>query len=155
MLFCFIFCLFFCFVDCGCCSVSKSRLTAIPWNSQVALVVKEPSCQCRRLVRDADFTLGGEDSQEEGIATHSRTLAWRIPWAEEPGGLQSMGLQIVGHDRNDSAHMNCSMQGFPILQSLPESAQTKVHWVGDATQPSHRLLSPSPLDFSLPQHVSP
>ena len=35
---------------------------------------------------------------EEGMATHSRILAWRIPWTEEPGGLQSMGLQTVGHD---------------------------------------------------------
>ena len=35
---------------------------------------------------------------EEGMATHSSTLAWRIPWREEPGGLQSMGLQRVGHD---------------------------------------------------------
>ena len=34
----------------------------------------------------------------EGMATHSSTLAWKIPWMEEPGGLQSMGLQRVGHD---------------------------------------------------------
>ena len=34
----------------------------------------------------------------EGMATHSSTLAWRIPWTEEPGGLQSMGSQRVGHD---------------------------------------------------------
>ena len=38
-------------------------------------MVKEPSYQCRRLIRDADFTLGGEDALEKGIATHSRTLA--------------------------------------------------------------------------------
>ena len=43
-------------------------------------------------------TLGQEDPLEEGKATHSSTLAWRIPWTEEPGGLQSMGLQRVGHD---------------------------------------------------------
>ena len=36
-------------------------------------------------------SLGREDSLEEGMATHSSTLAWRIPWTEEPGGLQSMG----------------------------------------------------------------
>ena len=33
------------------------------------------------------------------MATHCSAVAWRIPWTEEPGGLQSMGLQIVGHDR--------------------------------------------------------
>ena len=35
---------------------------------------------------------------EEGMTTHSSILAWRIPWTEEPGGLQSIGLQRVGHD---------------------------------------------------------
>ena len=43
-------------------------------------------------------SLGWEDSLEEGMATHSGILAWRISWTEEPGGLQSMGLQRVGHD---------------------------------------------------------
>ena len=43
-------------------------------------------------------SLGGEDPLEEGMATHSSILAWRIPWTEEPGGLQSTGSQRVGHD---------------------------------------------------------
>ena len=42
-------------------------------------------------------SLGGEDLLEEGMATHSSILAWRIPWTEEPGGLQSMESQRVGH----------------------------------------------------------
>ena len=42
--------------------------------------------------------LGREDALEKGIATHSSILAWRIPWTEEPGGLQSMGSQRVGDD---------------------------------------------------------
>ena len=43
--------------------------------------------------------LGQEDPLENGMATHSSVLAWRIPWTEEPGGLQqSMGSQRVGHD---------------------------------------------------------
>ena len=42
--------------------------------------------------------LGLEDPLEEGTATHSSILAWRIPWTEEPGGLQSVGSQRVGHD---------------------------------------------------------
>ena len=42
--------------------------------------------------------LGQEDPLEKEIATHSSILAWRIPWTEEPGGLQSMGLQRVRHD---------------------------------------------------------
>ena len=43
-------------------------------------------------------SLGWEDPLEKGIATHSNSLAWRIPWTEEPGGLQSMGSQRVRHD---------------------------------------------------------
>ena len=43
-------------------------------------------------------SLGTEDPLKTGMATHSSILAWRIPWTEEPGGLQSMGSQRVGHD---------------------------------------------------------
>ena len=43
-------------------------------------------------------SLGWEELLEKGMATHSSILAWRIPWTEEPGGLQPMGLQTVGHD---------------------------------------------------------
>ena len=43
-------------------------------------------------------SLGQEDPLEEGMATDSSILAWKIPWTEEPGGLQSMGSQRVGHD---------------------------------------------------------
>ena len=43
-------------------------------------------------------SLGWEDPLEKGMATHSSILAWRIPWTEEPGGLQSMESQKVGHD---------------------------------------------------------
>ena len=43
-------------------------------------------------------SLGREDPLEEEMATHSRILAWRILWMEEPGGLQSMGSWRVGHD---------------------------------------------------------
>ena len=43
-------------------------------------------------------SLGGEDPLEKDMATHSSILAWRIPRMEEPGGLQAMGLQRVGHD---------------------------------------------------------
>ena len=50
-----------------------------------------------------EITSANEDkeilpSPTEGMATHSRTLAWRIPWTEEPGGLRSIGSQRVGHD---------------------------------------------------------
>ena len=43
-------------------------------------------------------SLGWEDPLQKQMATHSSILAWRIPWTQEPGGLQSMGLQRVGND---------------------------------------------------------
>ena len=44
------------------------------------------------------LSLGWEDSLEKGMATHSSTFAWRIPWTEKSGRLQSMGKQRIGHD---------------------------------------------------------
>ena len=58
---------------------------------------KESACQYRRCVMWVRF-LGQEDPLEEGMAIYSSILAWEIPWTEEPGGLQSMGSQRVGHD---------------------------------------------------------
>ena len=49
-------------------------------------------------VRDVGSILGQEDLLEEGMATHSSILVWRMPRTEEPGGLQSRGSQRVGHD---------------------------------------------------------
>ena len=43
-------------------------------------------------------SLGREDPPEKGMATHSSILVWRVPWTEEPGGIQSMELQRAGHD---------------------------------------------------------
>ena len=65
-----------------------------PWASQMALVVKNPPEMWETRVQ----SLGWEDALEEGMAIHSSILAWRIPWTEEPGGLQSIGLQRVGHN---------------------------------------------------------
>ena len=50
---------------------------------------------------DSVQSLSWEDPLEKEMAAHSSILAWEIPWAEEPGGLQSMGLQRVGHDSSD------------------------------------------------------
>ena len=70
-----------------------------PWTraSQVALVVKNlPACAGD--ARDTSLIPGPEDPLGKGMATHSNILAWKIPQTEEPGGLQSTGLQRVGHD---------------------------------------------------------
>ena len=49
-------------------------------------------------------SLGWEDPLEKGMVTHSSILAWRIPWTEEPGGLQSIGSHRVGHNWSNVAH---------------------------------------------------
>ena len=58
----------------------------------MAQLVKNLPAICETWVQ----SLGWEDPLEEGMATHSSTLTWRIPWTEEAGGLQSMGVQRVG-----------------------------------------------------------
>ena len=60
----------------------------------MANIVKNLSAMQETLVQ----SLGWEDPLEKGMATHCSILAWRIPVDREPGGLQSMGLQRVGHD---------------------------------------------------------
>ena len=58
----------------------------------MALVVKNLPASAGD-IRDKGLIPGREDPLEKGMAVHSSVLAWRIPWTEEPGGLQSMGLQ--------------------------------------------------------------
>jgi len=58
---------------------------------------KVPACQCRRPLEMRVQSLGWEEPLEEGTATHSSILAWRIPWTEETGSLQSIALQRVRH----------------------------------------------------------
>ena len=64
------------------------------WASLVAQLVKDPFAIQETWVPSR----GWDDPLEEGIATHSNILAWRIPLMEKPGELQSMGSQRVGHD---------------------------------------------------------
>ena len=63
----------------------------------MALVVKNIPVNAGD-VRDVGLIPGLGDPLEKGMGTHSSILAWRIPWTEEPGGLQSMGSQRAGHD---------------------------------------------------------
>ena len=81
-------------------SLSSARQTSEPYRyhsvlaSLIAQMVKNlPAVQETRV-----RSLGQEDPLEKEMATHSSILAWKVPWTEEPGGLQSMGSQIAGHD---------------------------------------------------------
>ena len=69
-------------------------LIYVYWTSLVAQMVKNPPAIQETQV----WSLDQEDPLEKGMATYSSILAWRIPWTEEPGRLQSMGFQRIGHD---------------------------------------------------------
>ena len=87
--------------------------------SLVAQLVKNLPAIQETLVR----FLGWEDPLTKGKATHSSILAWRIPWMEEAGGLQSMGLQRVGRTQLSDFHIHFHFQDSqnldPALQGLP------------------------------------
>ena len=77
-------------------------------------------------------SLGQEDPLEEEKATHSSILAWRIPWTEESGGLQSMGSQRVGHDwANECTHTQLPSYVPLSLSSLPSPVFLNA-WVSSA-----------------------
>ena len=76
------------------CSVAVDSDYTQPWASLVAQVVKRLPTMRETQAR----SLGREDPLEKEMATHSSILAWKIPWTADPGRLQSMGLQRVGHD---------------------------------------------------------
>ena len=96
-----------------CCQI----LPGISGASLVAQMVKNPPAIQETQVQ----SLGWEDPLEKGMATHSSILAWRIPWTEEPGGLQSMGLQRIRHDWSNLAHtkhVNIYVNRISVLYTL-------------------------------------
>ena len=76
-------------------------------------------------IQETQFlSLGWDDSLQEGMATHSSILAWRIPWKEEPGRLQSMGSQRVGHDFIFTFHQ-CFRRGIGTLRGKLKEVSRK------------------------------
>ena len=74
--------------------LNEITFLTLNWGFPGGSVVKNPPAMQETWVQ----SLGREDPLEEGTATHSSVLAWRISWTEEPGRLQSIGLEGVGHD---------------------------------------------------------
>ena len=83
-------------------------------------MIKNPTASARYTGDEGSTTGSGRPPLEQGMATHCSILAWRIPWTEEAGRLQSIGSQRVGHDRSDLA-------GTHVMLSAEV-------WVGDDTQ---------------------
>ena len=106
--------------------------------------------------------LGREDPLEKGMLTHSSILAWRLPWTEETGGLQSMGLQRVRHDWSNLAHTHIQI-GASWLDTDYRQGSCKAdpqewwHWcLCLFPAPFIPLLSLPPLfPYSLPGYLNP
>ena len=82
-------------------------------------------------------SLGREDPLEEEMATHSRILAWRIPWTEEPGRLQSMGSQRVGRDQANDTFTFRDFPGGPGLRLHVSNAGDVDLFTGRGTKIPH------------------
>ena len=93
----------------------------------MALVVKSLPAHTGD-ARTGGQSLDWEDPLEEGMATHSIILAWRIPWTEDPGGQQSMGLQRVGHTWSTLACMQVYTQNVLNLFYFINPSTTPSSW---------------------------
>ena len=91
--------------------------------SQVALVVKNLSANAGYR-RDAGSIPGSEDPLEKGMATHSSIPAWRIPWTDEPGGLQLMGSQRVGEDGSNTECTHAHSTLEQVLKTISKAQLT-------------------------------
>ena len=85
--------------------------------SQMTLVVKNPPANGGGR-REVVWSLGWEDPWEEDMATHSSIFAWRIPQTEEPGGLYLIGLQRVGLNWSDLAHMHIQWKAVKQFKNM-------------------------------------
>ena len=116
--------------------VTKSRtqlsnwteLHEVEWAFQGALVVKNLLADARGIEMEVP-SLGWEDSLEEGMATHSSILAWRIPWTEEPGRLQSMRSQRVRHEWSNWACTHSEVQDAHTLSFSNSSSRKQIYRV--------------------------
>ena len=97
-----------------------------PGTSQVALVVKNPPVSSGD-IKDVGLVPESGRSLEEGMATHSSILAWRIPWTKEPGRLQSVGSQRVGHNWSNWAQTLFAFQSGSISHDL--DFILKLRWI--------------------------
>ena len=115
------------------------------WASQVALLVKNLPASIGDM-RDTGLMVGSGRSLGGGMAAHSSIRAWRTPWTEEPGWLQSIGLQRVGHNWSDLACMHAWVTCLhwnhiymeTIFQHGPHWARTQVPWTYNWVQPAFR-----------------
>ena len=104
------------------------------------------------------WSLGQEDPLEKAMAPHSSTLAWKIPWTEETGKLQSMGLQRVGHNWATSLHILLKRASLvaQTVKHLPAMQETQVQSLG-LEDPLEKEMAPhsSTLSWKIPWMEEP
>ena len=119
------------------------------------LVVTEAAGKARNYEEVAlvvSVNLAMNDSRSTQRETWENGLLWVRLLLRFGSIIQSCCCSVTKWYTTLCDHMDCSTSGFPIIHHLPELAQTLVHWVSDAIQPSHPLSSPSPPAFNLSQH---
>ena len=130
------------FTNCLLCVQLPSGCLGISWAFLVPQMVRNPPAMRETWVR----SLGWEDLLEKGMATHSSILAWRIPWTEEPGRLQSMGSQKSQTRLSDFhfhfrhiMHVRCALSLSYLIQELgliifafPPSLGVRIKWNNDS-----------------------
>ena len=127
-------------------SVSLSQMHA----SNMIVLYSRWSCACFHQNAAYDYLRSARGSSEKAMAPHSRTLAWKIPWTEEPGRLQSMRSLRVGHDCSDlaaAAFLNIFPGGASGKEPTCQCRRPKKFWfdswVGNI--PWKRAQQPTPV----------
>ena len=88
-------------------------------------------------------SLGQEDLLEEEMATHFGILAWKIPWTEKPGGLQSRGLKTIRHDQSDLVHTHTHTQLVGSWFLVPQPGIEPVSSAVKAKSPNQSTVGKS------------
>ena len=96
-----------------------------------------------------------EDPLEKEMAIHSRTIAWKIPWTEEPGGLQSMGSQRVGHDWATSLHFTSNDTREDSTHGHHQWSTPKSDWLYSSQPKMEKLYQFSSVTQSCPTLCDP
>ena len=146
-------------------SCSSSYITLLPINEVLVLFLWRTAhmprdfsggTSCKELpanagaIRGTNSTPGLGRSPEEGRAHHSNILAWRILRTEEPGGLQSTGSQIIGHNRSDLAHTNtkttssslfCLHLNLKFTILFVSMSTSQWHWISFISKSWHNSLN--------------
>ena len=106
---------------------TRDQIANIHWNINITTSLVAQTVKCLSAMQETRVqSLGWEDPLEKEMAIHSSTIAWKIPWTEDPGRLQSMGSQRVRHDWATSR--SCSLE-YQKSKRVPEKHLFLLYWL--------------------------